>query len=156
MRPTSILILASLLLVGCAPAAEDEAPQETSETPDGSGTETASPTPPDSLSGTAWRADAEDGARFVTYLDEDGSYRDLRNGDPYQQGEWTYAEGARGKMLCFLPDDEAGIETCWEPGKREDDTMIVTGPEGRRVELTSVAYEPPAEDAEAEEEAGEQ
>lgn len=140
-RRIPALLIASLLAASCVKTAEEG--EEADASPAASGAADASSeegAPPESLGGTAWRADAEDGARFVTYLDEDGSYRDLRNGDAYQTGSWTYAEGARGMMLCFTPEEEAGIETCWEPGRREEDKMIVTGPDGKRVELTSVGY----------------
>ena len=43
----------------------------------------SSRTVPEAFSSTAWRAIAEDGARYVTEIDPDGTYRDLRNGDPW-------------------------------------------------------------------------
>lgn len=144
----------ALLLASSIPAACTEAPHEAevsesaADAPQGN-PDQADSAPPETLDGTAWRSNAEDGARFVTYLDADGTYRDLRNGEAYQTGIWTYASGARGKLLCFTPEEEAGVKTCWEPGRREGDNMIVTGPGGRRVELTGATYMPPENDTEA-------
>ena len=45
---------------------------------------------PGDFAETAWRITSEDGARYTTYLDRDGSYRDLRNGDLWQEGQWTF------------------------------------------------------------------
>ena len=103
------------------------------------------------MGGTAWRTATESGARLATYLDPDGTYRDLRNGDPYGTGSWAYTDGARGKLLCFTPSAETDngsedgettepIETCWETSRVRDGKMVVTGPGGKRVELTSIAY----------------
>ncbi len=102
------------------------------------------------MEGTAWRAVSEDGARFTTYLDKGGAYRDLRNGDPYGAGDWTYTDGARGKLLCLTPEQAEGEEaetneTCWETSRMRGETMIVTGPGDKRVELTSVGYAAPSE-----------
>ena len=140
-RSIPAILIASLLAVSCAPS-QDEV-DETPSTPEAtkSGEDAADESgPPKELVETAWRAISEEGARFTTYLDENGTYRDLRNGDPYQTGSWTYIEASRGKMLCFTPDDENGVETCWEPGTRDGETLIMTGPAGRRIELTSVEY----------------
>ena len=96
---------------------------------------------------------AEDGARYVTFLDEGGTYRDLRNGDPWQEGDWTYADGPGGKQICLRPDHDDGLERCWEPGRIKGNTLIATGPEDRRIELTRVDYTAPeaaTESAEAE------
>ena len=106
---------------------------------------------PETFAGTAWRVMAEDGARYVTMLDEDGTYRDLRNGDPWQEGDWTYADGPGGKQLCLKPDHEDGIERCWEPGRMKGDTMIATDAEDRRIELTRIDYAAPEVQEEGEE-----
>ena len=106
---------------------------------------------PDSFTGTAWRVMAEDGARYVTMLDEDGTYRDLRNGDPWQEGDWTFADGPGGKQLCLKPDHEDGLERCWEPERMKGDTMIATGPGERRIELTRVEYAAPETQEEGDE-----
>ncbi len=95
---------------------------------------------PDEFANTAWRIIAEDGARYVTYFDADGTYRDLRNGDPWQDGTWSYEDGPEAKMLCFTPDDENGVERCWQPGRITDGTMVATNAAGRRIELKPVDY----------------
>lgn len=99
--------------------------------------------------GTAWRVSAEDGARYVTYLDGEGRYRDLRNGSPWQEGGWTIEapkEGEKaGTLLCFSPDGENVRERCWEAGHLRDGKLLVTSGGGRRVELEKVAYEAPAQ-----------
>lgn len=106
---------------------------------------------PDSFVGTAWRVMAEHGARYVTLLDEGGTYRDLRNGDPWQEGDWTFADGPGGKQLCLKPDHEDGLERCWEPERMKGDTMIATGPGERRIELTRVEYSAPEAQEEGDE-----
>ena len=95
---------------------------------------------PEAFSSTAWRAIAEDGARYVTEIDPDGTYRDLRNGDPWQDGAWSYEDGPEAKMLCFTPDDENGVERCWQPGRITDGTLVATNAAGRRIELEPVDY----------------
>lgn len=153
-RYRTALISVSLLLAACAaPDAEEEAVPAAEDGAEATPTPAHSGEVPTTMEGTAWRAVAESGARFTTYLDEGGAYRDLRNGDPYGTGDWTYTDGARGKLLCLAPDQaeepdgaEAETnETCWETSRMRGDTMIVTGPGGKRVELTSVRYEAPAE-----------
>ena len=149
MRKFISIAIASLLTLSCTQAEDDASSPESSPSSDAGDTENSGTAPPDHLEGTAWQAVAEDGARYVTYLDEGGTYRDLRNGDPFQDGGWTYTESETARHLCFTPNDEDGVETCWEPGRQKDDTLIMTGTDGRRVELRSVAYEAPAgEDAE--------
>lgn len=92
---------------------------------------------------TAWRVIAEDGARYTTYLDANGRYRDLRNGDPYQEGDW---ESDSEERLCFLPDAENGARRCWAPERMgSDGEMIASGPGGREIALQRVDYAPPAE-----------
>ena len=139
------LAISTILAVGlsaCAPAA-DEAESD-SATTEGTSEDSDGQQAPEAFAETAWRITAEDGARYVTYFDVGGTYRDLRNGDPWQQGEWTYADGPSGKQLCMLPASGTGVESCWQPGKVNGDTMIATGPEDRRIELTRVTYEAPA------------
>ena len=142
MRIAMALGAGLLALAACTPAEEQaEADAETAE---------VSPKPsgkpaPEVFAATAWRVIAEDGARYITMLDPGGTYRDLRNGDPFQEGKWSYAEGPEGKQLCFEPEDENGVETCWMPGRTKDGLMAATGPGGRRIELEKVAYEPASE-----------
>ena len=100
--------------------------------------------------GTAWQVSAEDGARYVTYLDSEGRYRDLRNSEPWQEGVWTIQpppEKDKGTaLLCFKPDGDNVRERCWEAGQLRGSTLVVESGGGRRVELLKVAYEPPAAD----------
>lgn len=155
-RRNTALISISLLLAACTAAESEEDVSTVGE----EGAE-ASPSPavsgsiPDEMGGTAWRTASESGALLATYLDPDGTYRDLRNGGPFGTGSWAYTDGARGKLLCFTPsaetdnDGEDGtttepIETCWETSRVRDGKMVVTGPGGKRVELTSIAYAPTA------------
>ena len=143
--------LSVILLAACAPA-DDGSGTEQSDTGDGQQADNAqSASAPDSFAETAWLVRSEDGARFVTHFDADGTYRDFRNGDPYQQGEWSYAEGPQGKQLCFAPQAENGVERCWVPGRIRGDIMEATGPGGRRIELQRAQYEAPEDEGEAEE-----
>lgn len=100
---------------------------------------------PEAFAATGWRALAEDGARYTTYLDPDGTYRDLRNGDPWQTGSWRYLDSEGDKRLCFKPDDENGLERCWQPGRMSGDTLRAKGDGGITIELERVEYQPPAE-----------
>lgn len=149
MRFLTPTVVAALALAGCSPQAEDpaEAPEEPGA--EASATPTGQPAP-DVFAATAWRAVAEDGARYTTYLDAEGTYRDFRNGDLWQEGAWTHAEGEEQRLLCFTPDDENGVERCWEPGRMVDDTMKVSEPAGLTIELERVEYLPPAEEADEE------
>ena len=93
---------------------------------------------------TAWRAVATDGARYTTYLDEDGRYRDFRNGDPWQQGSW---ETNSEERLCFLPDDEGAVLRCWHPDRMQGaDRLIATSDNGMRIRLERADYSPPADE----------
>ena len=147
MRMHPAFIALAIGLAACTPQEEDTSEPEAEDTAAAAEATPTSAPPPDTLAETAWLARSDDGARYVTYLDKDGTYRDMRNGDPFQEGEWSYAEGPEGKQLCFKPQDEGGVETCWMPGRTKDGLMAATGPGGRRIELEKVAYEP-AGDAE--------
>lgn len=138
----TISFAAVLGLIACTPAEEDSGDGEEAATAQPSDSPSGNPAL-DTFAGTAWRVMAEDGARYVTMLDEDGTYRDLRNGDPWQVGDWTYADSPDGKQLCLKPDHEDGLERCWQPEKMKGDTMIATGPGERRIELTRVDYTAP-------------
>lgn len=107
----------------------------------------SSRTVPEAFSSTAWRAIAEDGARYVTEIDPDGTYRDLRNGDPWQTGSWTYSKDEGDKFLCFTPDSENGAERCWRPERMNGDTMRARSGD-TEIELTRVEYAPPGEGSE--------
>ncbi len=137
-----VVILAGLSAASCTPAQDDPMAEVESEaTPAEPDAGNDSSNGPPTFADTAWRSVSEDGARYTTMLDRDGTYRDLRNGDPWQQGSWTYAEVDNRKELCFLPDAENGVERCWTPGRMEDGTLIATGPGERRIELERVDYQ---------------
>lgn len=138
-------IILGLATAACTPPQDQPTAQVEAETAMAAGAESGDEpsTPPQTFADTAWRSVSEDGARYTTMLDRDGTYRDLRNGDPWQQGSWTYAEDENRKELCFVPDAENGVERCWTPGRMEDDTLIATGRGERRIELQRVDYQPP-------------
>ncbi len=148
MRFLSVSALAALSLVGCSPSGT-------------TGTEnfdTANPTSPPSeepapktFASTAWRAIAEDGARYTTQLDPDGTYRDLRNGDPWQTGSWDYSADDESNLLCFTPQDENGVERCWRPERMNGDTMRATSENGTEIELRRVDYTPASKGSDDEE-----
>ncbi|MXO86667.1 hypothetical protein GRI38_11590 [Altererythrobacter aurantiacus] len=90
---------------------------------------------------TAWRSISEDGARFTTYFDPDGTYRDLRNGDPYQTGTWEFSDG---ETLCFFPEEEGNRGDCWNTGALRGDTLSATRVRDEfRIELERVDYAAP-------------
>lgn len=138
-----------LLLVGCKEAAPVSQPQTLEEKvaegagiTEGEGDQT---TPlPEEFAQTGWRVRDDEGAIYTTFLDDEGRYRDVRNGDPWQEGAWDFDEDQR---LCFSPDDENGSEVCWRPDRMDDpDHMIVTSQSGKRVKLERVDYSPPDTD----------
>lgn len=145
---SAVLLTTVLALAACTPAEESSAGDEESAAAELSDT-SSDQTAPDTLQSTAWRVTAPDGARYVTMLDAGGTYRDLRNGDPWQEGSWTYSDGRDGKQICLEPDHEEGVERCWQPSRMEDDTMIATSSEDRRIELTRVEYSAPKPQTEA-------
>ncbi len=150
IRLVTIALLEVAALAACSPPADNATGTELG----GSGVSavaTASMEPkdapvPDGFARTAWRVMAEDGARYTTYLDADGSYRDLRNGDPWHEGQWTYTTGDTPR-LCLEPEGENAVERCWEPGPSDGDTMEATGDDGRTIELERVEYVPVPDDA---------
>lgn len=133
--------MASLALAACTAGETEEA--DPAPTGEASATPSGEPAP-EVFAATAWRVIAQDGARYTTYLDADGSYRDLRNGDPWQTGSWRYFDGEEGKRLCFEPDDESGLERCWKPGRMSGETMRAESDSATTIELERVEYLPPA------------
>ena len=138
----SVSIVLALGLGACAPPVDEPASQEETA-PAETGEEAGEESAPEGFAETAWRVTSENGARYATYFDAEGRYRDLRNGDAWQEGDWTYSDGPSGKQLCMTPDEENGVETCWQPGRVDDDTMFATGPGDRRIKLTRVNYQAP-------------
>ena len=155
MRAAALLLLAAL--PGCADSAD--APAEPAETaaPDEAAATGAADLPlPDDYAGTAWQVSDADGARYTTFLDPDGTYRDLRNGDPFQEGSWSFDAEER---LCFTTpaagdasQDEGEQEvkadkTCWRPHRMAgDDELVLHGQSGRRIKAIRVDYSPADED----------
>ena len=82
MRSLTILAL-GMALPACTPASDEG--DSSALTPQQVVSPSGEPAP-EVFVATAWRAVAADGARYTTYLDADGTYRDLRNGDPWQTG----------------------------------------------------------------------
>ncbi|GMM92043.1 hypothetical protein [Qipengyuania sp. MTN3-11] len=146
------LVLGTLMATGCsAPAPSDpqeggpkgtnaSAAEAMADVPDGNDAEL-----PAEFVNTAWRAIAEDGARYTTFLDEGGRYRDLRNGDPWQEGGWEI--DSQGQ-ICFLPDAEGAVLRCWHPDRMQSaERMIASSDNGMRIRLERVDYSPPADAA---------
>ena len=142
MRRLPVLAAAMATLAACSPGAEEN--NETAPAPQTAVTPSDEPAP-DAFSATAWRALAADGARYTTYLDADGTYRDLRNGDPWQTGKWTHADSPQGRLLCFTPDHDNGVERCWEPGRMSEGAMRAESETGLSIELERVEYSLPPE-----------
>ena len=138
-------------LVACEPAEETAppgpAPQAMASDPaDADKTEREQPAdtqggPRPMLLRSAWRAEGEEGAIYATYFDEEGRYRDLKNGELSQEGEWEIREDG---AICFLPDGDNVRGDCWGMGPADSDgTIIVTHSSGRRIELERIDYKPP-------------
>lgn len=147
MNPAIAILAAALLLAACSDAADHgaslETPQQAAMEGEAPDAETAAPPPPlpNEFSRTAWRTRDESGAQYTTFLDPAGRYRDMRNGDPWQEGAWEYDDEDR---ICFTPDAEDALGQCWNPERMDDGgRMIVTSASGRRVRLESVEYRRP-------------
>ena len=143
----SPLLASVLLLAGCNPppeeAAGESAPAAAAASAAGDATSSespaASPTPEQlALVNTAWRVSGEDGATYTTMFDADGQYRDLKNGEPWQQGGWERLADGR---LCFEPSDETRAGACWTLGEeKQDGKMRARSDTGREIELQQVTY----------------
>lgn len=139
--------LAALLAAGtagCAPPADPATDAETVAVEEPAAEPSGRPAP-DTFAESAWRVTADDGARYTTYLDAGGRYRDLRNGDLWQEGDWRLVEGPEVRELCFTPDAENAQETCWRPGRIKDETLVANGEGDRRIQLMRAPYSPPGE-----------
>ena len=141
-RRLPVLAVAIATLAACSPEAGES--NEAAHAPQEAVTPSGEPAP-DAFSATAWRALAADGARYTTYLDADGTYRDLRNGDPWQTGTWDHVDSPQGRLLCFTPDHDNGVERCWEPGRMSEGTMRAESETGLSIELERVEYSRPPE-----------
>lgn len=90
------------------------------------------------MANTAWRVTGEDGAIYTTFLDPEGQYRDMKNGEPWADGTWERLADGR---LCFTPSDETRAGECWTLGKhKKNGTMRITSDSGRETLLQQVTY----------------
>ncbi|WP_427964256.1 hypothetical protein [Altererythrobacter sp.] len=131
----------SLALAACNPPADSGGvAAEQSATPEPSGTATSSAKPV-TMAETGWLVVGRDGSILTTYLDADDTYRDLRNGQPLQTGQWTRSNDGE---LCFTPDAEDRAGDCWTLGKPGDDgTLRATDTAGLEIELRQIPYQAP-------------
>ena len=143
-RVLPIFIL-PLLLLACTGAPADNSPA--SEEPALDATPTDSDSSFGQFGGTAWRSKGEDGATYVTYLDDDGMYRDIRDGVPYQTGKWTTSATADGETtICMQPGQPSGPGGCWTAGKLgSDGELDMDNGAGKRIALTQTDYAPPSD-----------
>jgi len=89
---------------------------------------------------TAWLSVSEEGVVYTTFLDPDGRYRDIRDGQIAYQGTW---EQNASSELCFSPDNAMGA--CWEHGAPGlDGVMRATNRAGRSIEVKRITYTPRA------------
>ena len=131
----ALLGIAALAVTACAGG------DTTPEPETGSDAEAKSTLSKESLkmAETAWLSISADGEVFTTYLDSDGRYRDLHEGELRYSGSWEQNENSE---LCFSPD--MGEVSCWSHGlPRLDGTMRATTAGGRAIEVKKVAYAPP-------------
>ena len=142
MRFLSVSGFTALSLVACSPSGNAGTENFDTTAPTTSPSDEPAPR---AFASTAWRTTAEDGARYTTQLDSDGTYRDLRNGDLWQTGSWTYSNDNESNHLCFTPQDDNGVERCWKPERMNGDTMRATSENGTEIELQRVVYTPPSE-----------
>ena len=102
------------------------------------------------LAESGWLVVGEDGAVYTTMLDSDGTYRDFRNGEEFQSGEWQKRDSDE---LCFVPSEAGKAGDCWTLGALDqNNTMRATDSEDRTVELRKISYVGPGvgdEDAES-------
>ena len=151
--PLSCTTLAlALALLACTPA--EEAADNATAADVAAGTETTpTPTPtgsdqPDGprpmMRHSGWRSESADGSVFATFLDDDGTYRERKNGEPNGTGTWNIRDD---DALCFLPDGENVEGDCWELENQDSEgKMVAIDSAGRRIELQQIDYQPAEED----------
>ena len=140
---TFLAVAAIAALAACAPA--EEAASDPAAEPQSAGEAGVVETTPKNLTlaETAWRASGEDGAVFTTYLDADGTYRDHKNGEPLQDGEWE--EVSQGR-ICFTPAKDETSGECWALEKPDaEGVMRATNDAEKVIELRRVTYVAPQE-----------
>ena len=140
MRAYSIVII-PLLLAACSPADMGNQSNESAAAEaesDVDGVEVEQPAKSPDLERTAWRAIAQDGAVFTTFLDENGRYRDFRNGDAWRDGNWRRNDDGQ---LCFTPTDENLAGECWKLKKpNSSGVMRATNNADLTIKLQQVTY----------------
>ena len=127
--------MAIWLISGCSAGSE---PDESAPAPPSDQSADGTELSPESLvmAETAWLSVSEDGAVYTTFLDPDGRYRDLRDGQIVHTGSW---EQNASSELCFSPDD--GMGACWEHGSPGlDGVMRATNRAGRAIEVKRITY----------------
>lgn len=152
---------AALLAVSCSPTPEEQsqvdavnASQSAEETADPAAAESGSAEAATDATGdgentmqlaeTGWRIVGQDGAVYTTFLDNDGTYRDLKNGEPFEQGKW---ERRADGELCYTPDAEDRAGECWTLETPDSDgTMRATSDSDLTIEARQVTYIAPAEE----------
>ena len=141
--------MASALAMLLLPACSGESGADASGLPSGEETGAAGELSAESLvmAETAWLSVSADGAVYTTFLDPDGRYRDLRDGEIVFAGNWE--QNASGR-LCFAPDQ--GKLACWSHGSPGlNGEMRATNEEGYAIEVKRITYTPsPEPDAESE------
>ncbi|WP_061926622.1 hypothetical protein [Altererythrobacter epoxidivorans] len=152
MRRTILLACAALCITACSAPEEgadgsvvtEDTTDVAAATEDNAGdTGGSDETPPADLERTAWRVDGEDGAVYTTYLDDDGTYRDFKNGEPLQSGTWEEVSAGR---ICFEPAEDDKRGECWDnEALAKDGTMRTTSDSDKTVELRRVTYVGPNE-----------
>lgn len=136
---------ASFALAACAPEGESggESPSQSEPASEAESQDTGGSL---TLAESGWLVVGEDGAVYTTMLDPDGTYRDFRNGEALQTGEWEKRDSGE---LCFIPSEDGKAGDCWMLGDLErDNTVRATDSEGRAIELRKISYVGPGESEE--------
>lgn len=143
MRPIPVTLL-PIVLAACAPADDSGDNSAGTAAESDAGVETVTTTEPakaPDLERTAWRVLGQDGAVYITFLDADGLYRDLRNGDPWRNGNWLRDDAGK---LCFTPADEALTGECWKLKKpNTNGVMRASNDADKTIKLQQVTYVAP-------------
>lgn len=133
------IVLATLSLSLVSACAAEEAPEESEASADSASPERELSAESLVMAETAWLSVTEQGEVFTTYLDGDGQYRDVRNGEVIYSGAW---EQNQDRELCFTP---SGAESsCWAHGAPGlNGVMRATNSAGRAIEVKKVVYTAP-------------
>ncbi|MEM7702731.1 MAG: hypothetical protein AAF251_12395 [Pseudomonadota bacterium] len=133
------LVLAGLSIALLSACAAEEAPEQSEPSADTAGEEGGLSAESLVMAETAWLSVTEEGEVFTTYLDGDGRYRDVREGEVIYGGAW---EQNQDRELCFTPDSGEG--TCWAHGAPGlNGVMRAMNNSGRAIEVRKVIYTTP-------------